>query len=312
MSVVDYPKTMSSKYDVEQLKTEINNDVEINPSCVAIVNPSKTVCVFQFTANLSNDEVDRLDYIISNHIPQERVIDLYQLPLSKIDSKKLAVHSSTKPEVENITYAMWTGSGDDRNTPSGIGDGDLLQFVMTQGTPMVSKDLWFNPSHGRVWIHEAYLKFEDAGEGDYIEATVVYEGTPVTSDPGGEYNLVLDGKWIKPSENGTHRFSDPSKIVLIPRTYSKDGDWDWDAVNGLRPSIPGQGFFKISEIDIDVHKYYNKIPCNGTTSYFSMTSDETAWLMPGTYIKITAYNNSNTNWTAEVIVEIFRERTFNP
>jgi len=168
--------------------------------------------------------------------------------------------------------------------------------------------------NGRVWIHEGYLKFENGGAGDYVDATVVAMATPLQT--AANLDLIVTDNWITYSTSGpgtgTHGFADAAKIVLVPRPFSKDGDWDYDGTN-LTPNFTNTGGYKMSDIERIVSKYMNKLPCRGTcNNFFSMTSDDTSELLQNYFIRITAHNVSNTTWFASAIIEIFRERTFNP
>ena len=236
------------------------------------------------------------------------------LPRTDLDGIKLSVHSSPKPFVPGgRSYAIWTGAGDDIGG-NGIGEGPLLHFDCATGTPETTIEVRFLPNEGRVWIHEGYLKFTDAGIGDHVSATVMGEATPLQQ--AANLDLIIEDNWIKYAPGGpgtgTHGFG--GTPVIVPRTFSKDGDWDYDAVQQtLLPNATQTGNAKLSDIERTVHRYINKIPCYGTCSnYFTMSSDETTELPAGYYLKITAYNVSDTNWNASVIMEIYRERTVDP
>lgn len=234
-------------------------------------------------------------------------------PVSDLDNQKLAVHTSYKPRVPGITtYAVWTGAGDDI-AGGNLGDGDLLHFDMTAGNPITSKDIKFDhASFGRIWLHEAYMKFTGAGDGDFITSNIMAEAT--TLQTSLNLDLVIDGDDIKFAPGGpgtgTHGFA--ANPVLIPRSFSNDGDWDYDGTN-LTPNVAGTGKYKIKTVETPVHRFVNKIPCYGDcASYFSMTSDETAELNPGYFIRAEVHNNSNGNWHLSVMLEIYRERTVDP
>ena len=133
-------------------------------------------------------------------------------------------------------------------------------------------------------------------------------------DNGVNLDLELDGTTVKFAASGagtgTHGFA--GTPVLIPRGFSNDGEWDYDGTT-LTPNVGGTGKFRISTVDTPAHRFVNKIPCYGDCStYFSMTSDETAELNPGYYIEATVYNTSNTTWHLSVLLEIYRERTVDP
>lgn len=232
-------------------------------------------------------------------------------PMSDMDSKKIAVHPSYKPTIPGgTTYAVWSGAGDDiASDPSVLGNGPLLHFDMQQGTPIKTIRVDFDhQAFGRVWIHEAYLKFTDGGEGDFVSADVMATG--VALQQAANLDLVLDGDLVKYSPSGpgtgTHGFA--SAPTLLPRTFSKDGGWNYDGIN-LTPSMDDTGEYNISTVDSSVHRYVNKIPTYGDCHYFSMSSDETAELNTGYYLSIDVHNVSDTNWHLSVIMEIYRERT---
>jgi hypothetical protein len=245
---------------------------------------------------------------------------------------KVAVHSSPKPELEGTeTFVVWTGAGDDPNATDGcgLGEGDLLNFLMTIGIPEVTKDvIWNQAAFGRVWIHEAYLKFTNGGNGDYITAYVMSKPSNILDAatvaalegagqlPLGAVSLDLvqheeDETRFKMAPDGpgtgTHGFG--GTPVLVPHTFTKNGDWDFDGTN-LLPNLTGTGSFTIHNVEKICHKYVNKVPCFGTcATYFMMSSDETAEIRDGYFARITCYNKSNTNWQASVLMEIYREQT---
>lgn len=311
---VFYQKTKSGDYNLSQLQNEINTNAVIVPSCLAITSEDTTLNL-EFATSLSGAEETELNTVVSDHIPTPQEIDVTQLPFSDLDGKKLSVHPSYKPKIETgSTYAVWTGSGDDINDSSQIGNGELLHFSLTIGGGDVTKDVKFHPDHGRIWLHEGYLKFENGGVGDYITADVIAEATPLQTSVN--LDLEVANNWITAaaggSGTGTHGWADANKIVLVPRTFSLDGDWDYDGVT-LTPNTGGTGKYKISDIERVVHRYINKIPCYGScATYFSMTSDETTELPAHYFLRVLAKNTSNTDWTACVLMEIYRERTYIP
>lgn len=292
----------------DQLKREINDNPAFTATCEYVSTEGNTVLIV-FNTDLTTQEEQELNNVLENHVPEEEYVAVSTLPFS--DVNKLAVHSSPKPLIDQTTYVVWTGAGDIIGSGQ-IGNGDPLVFVLQPGTPEVSKDIYFDPIHGRVWIHEGFVMWKDAGIGDNISAVIMAQ--PSQLQTFANLDLVIQDNWVKPAPNGpgtgTHGFASTPK--LIPRTYSKDGDWDFDGVS-LIPNLSGTGMYKISTIEQCVHMYINQIPLFGTTtSYVAFTSDDTAELPPGYFIRITCKNNSNSNWIATVFMEIFRERTHVP
>ena len=93
---------------------------------------------------------------------------------------------------------------------------------MSQGTPITTVDVKFDhTAFGRIWVHEAYLKFTDAGEGDYILADMVAMGCPLQQSIN--LDLELDGDLVKFAAGGpgtgTHGFA--GTPALIPRIFSR-------------------------------------------------------------------------------------------
>lgn len=237
------------------------------------------------------------------------------LPLSRHLEGKLAVHASSKPEPTGYTtYAVWAGAGDDMNEADAalsIGTGELLSFNMVLGTPVVTKDVKFDPRHGRVWIHEAYVKFENGGVEDYLDADIIAPATPLQQAASLDY--IVEDDWLKyaPGGAGTGTHGLAGNPILMERTFSKDGDWNYDGTN-LTPNFAGDGQYKITTIERVAHRYFNKIPLNGSsTTYFTMSSEETAELpvSSGYFIRINVHNVSNSNWSISIIMEMYRERT---
>lgn len=236
--------------------------------------------------------------------------------------KKLEVHSTFKPDKvdpDSTIYATWIAAGDrvDGSPSDGeIAEGDVLEFDNKTGTPSVTKNIKFHPDNGKVWLHEGYLRFEGGSIGDYIDATIVAEATPLQTSVN--LDLVLNGDFVEYAPGGpgtgTHGFADATKIQLLPRTLAKDGAWNFDGVN-LTPSLgsPKTGLYNISHVEKTVHQFFAKIPCAGSCpTYFSMSSNDTTELLPNYMLRVTTHNNSNTDWIASVIVEAYRERTFRP
>ncbi len=332
---VDYTKTKEGDYNAAELAAEINGSTAITPSCLSVTGNGTTLIV-EMAAALSAEEETELDAIILSHTLPPKVIDQSTLKFADNLGGKLQVHASGKPEFDGgETFVIWAGCGDDYLPPEGgtaleeggdlwqkpmeetIGEGPLMTFNMNyngDGPHVVTKDVRFDPRHGRVWIHEAYLKFEGGGTPDCISADIMCPATPIQNV--ANLDLIIEDDWIKYSPGGpgtgTHGFAGTPS--LMPRTFSKDGDWDFDGVN-LTPNFTGTGLYRMPAIDQIAHRYINRVPLYGSAStYFMLTSDETAELpvAQGYYVRINVYNNSNSDWSLSCIMEIYRERTIDP
>lgn len=321
MAIQIYTIQIDSNVNLSQLQQEINSNSTIIPSCLSISSTGNQYS-FEFADNITIQDETTIQEIVNNHIPITPKLEITTLPISDLDGFKISVHSSSKPVVEgSTTYVVWTGSGDDlENYVEGcltcsIGEGELLQFLLTPEIPTKHVDVVFNPVYGRVWINEGYLKFNGGGVGDYMNAVVVADPTPMQQMANLDL-IITEDNWIKYSPQGpgtgTHGFADASKIALIPRTFSNDGDWNYDGVN-LTPNFTSSGAYKMSDIERVIHKYINKIPCYGNCdTYFSMHSDETSELPKNYRLRISAHNTSLTTWNASVILEIYRQATYMP
>jgi hypothetical protein len=277
---------------------------------------SGTILPMTATEQLLVDEYSAKGVVQSN-IGEIKVDINDNFPKSKLAGNPIAVHASYRPEIEDgDTFAVWSGAGDDMTDDvGGNGNGPLLFIQTAIGEPQTVIDIEFNPIYGRVWLHEAYLKFADGGVGDTISSVIV--SYPVPLQTVAHLDLVMDGDWIKYSVSGpgtgTHGFADPTKIVLVDRAFQQDGDWNYSPSTGLTPNFEGTGRFKMSDKEQVVHRYVNRVPIyKDCSTYFSMSSDETTELLPGYFARIVADNNSNTVWTCSVLMELYREVTYSP
>lgn len=321
-----YNKTKTGNYNVAQLQTEINQSPLVVPSCLGITAKGEDLKI-EFASALSTgspSEETYLDDIIASHAPTPTFFETIQLPFSRHLENKLAVHSSPKPEPEGVTtYAMWAGCGDDLTVDpdQSLGAGEILSFDVTMSDATIVKDVKFDPAHGRVWVHQAHIQFENAGNGDNIcahivaPATPLLTGSPLQGSPQiASPDYIVEDDWVKYAGPGagTHALAGTPSLVL--RSFSKDGDWDYDGVN-LTPNFGGTGKYKITATERVVHKYVHNLPVYGTCpTYFSISSDETAELPVnmGYFVRIVAKNASSSDWHMSIIMEIYRERTSIP
>ena len=320
---VNVNKVKSEPYKATTIVGEINASSDIVPSCLSITAVGDDLTL-EFAAALSGAEDTALDALLAAHVPPVESIEVTTLPFSDIDKNKLAVHPSYKPQIEGITtYAVWSGSGDEVDL-----NGDLVDNGEIGGGPLIHLDcqtdvnethieIKYHPNNGRIWLHEAYIKFAGAPEKAFVTGGIVAMATPLQQSVN--LDLVVEGNWIKFAPGGpgtgTDGFADANKIVLVPRTFSHDGDWNYDGVS-LTPNMDGTGEYKITAVEQIVHQFVNRIPCFGDCPYFSITSDETTELPKHYFIRVCAKttdgNNFASAWHASVILEIYRERTYSP
>jgi hypothetical protein len=234
-------------------------------------------------------------------------------PVSPVGDK-MYVHNSPRPTNTNHdTYIVWTGCGDDvDNHILGGNDANMLIFQNTTGTYGTTRDVKFDPIFGAVYIHEGYLSWKNAGVGDHFNMVVMAEASQLQTMA----NLMLtvdENGWVYPAAPGTATHGFAANPQLLPRSFSQDGQWDYDAINGLTPNLTNNGAYKISIHEQPVHRFVNRLPVMGTNSSYIRLSSTEAFLVPPNYfIRFESHNGSDTNWEACIILAIFRERTFQP
>lgn len=301
----------------KDLQNQLNNSVDIASTCTSVqVDTSTTSNNIStiWSVALTESEEAAAQTIADNYVYLSSDIDINKLPFSELGNK-LAIHSSTKPsKAGKEYYLVWTGAGDNvTGSPVTLGDGELMQFALDVSIPKHSIDVKFASDFGDVYIHEGYAKWENGGIGDHICAAVI--ASPTALQTSVNLDLEIVNNWVKYASGGagtgTHGFA--ATPILLKRSKSTDGDWDYDSVNGLVPNSLGTGMYKISDVERAVHKYINKIPTFGNSyGYTRLTSDETAFLPQGYFLRVTAHNVSDTKWTASIFMEVFREQTSVP
>jgi len=323
-----YNKTKSEPYKIGELQREINASTNIVPSCTSITASGDDLAI-DMAADLSGAEETALDAIIAAHVPPTEFIDVTELPFSKLDgetNKKLAVHPSYKPDVNGITtYAVWGGAGDqldgnlDLVADGEIGGGPMLHLSCKTIDTEVTAVAKFHTDNGRIWLHEAYVKFDGGPEGAYLSGGIVAMGTPLQQLGGLDLEITnnIISYAVGGPGTGTHGFADADKIVLVPRSFSHDGEWNYDPL-GTPPLTPaaGDGEYRIYDEDTMVHRFVNRISCRGSSPYFSITSDETTELPKHYYVQVSARREDDSafgvDWYASILLEIYRERTYKP
>lgn len=302
-----YVKNKPVPVNLITLQAEINSNGSIVPSCTSITDMGGSTISLEFAADLSPSEETALDTVLSEYVYAEPPIPMSIFQIQP-ETGKLAVQASAKPLQAQQTYAVWSGSGDDVVNHL-LGEGTLLDFNLTPGVPSQSIDIKFDPTFGKVWINEGYMRFADAGLGDCLSAYIIAPATQLQTIVSKD--LVVNDHRVSYSTGGpgtgTHGFA--ATPTLVPRTFSKDGDWDYNGVS-LTPNFAGTGLYRMYDIEYITHKYINRIPVRGTvTNFINLASDDTASIPHPYFIRLTCYNNSNTTWNLQAFVEIYRERT---
>ena len=303
-----YNKTKTGGYKLNELQTEINADSTIVPSCTSITG-NGTAIDLDFAAALSAGEETTLDTVISNHTPSTDLIDAAVLLTSESSGNKLAIHESSRPQIEGKSFhTYWTGSGDNMSTPT-IGKGSILtvQTTVSQATTFV--DVEFHKDYGDVYLHEGYLMWENAGWGDYIDVEIIANPTPLQQATNLDYTIDASVK-IRYAAGGAGTGTDGlnGDPVWIPNAA---GTGWWDIVSGAAQFSSGQtGAYDWYTIEILANRFMNKIPVYGTSSSYVMLQSADTTLLPSGYaIRITANNVSDTVWKTWMFMTLYRENT---
>lgn len=236
--------------------------------------------------------------------------------IAGLNSKKIAAHTSTKPIIDGKTfYATWAGAGDDMTTGE-PGAGPLAHVQVATANSEVSQDAFFHPDNGKVHIFDGYLQWQDAAPGDHI--CVEVRALPTTLQQAVNLDLVVDvDGWISYSTGGpgtgTHGFA--ATPSLIVRSFSKDGQWDYDTVNGLTPNFTNTGEYKISTDDKLVHRFVNHLPIIGNSyGMFALDSSEATEVPPGLYVRLRGITGANATGSLHITsaMMLWREVTGQP
>lgn len=234
-------------------------------------------------------------------------------PISEVGNK-VWVHSSTKPVIDGkMFYVQWVGSGDDEQNGL-LGQGPIAAIQNTPGTPRSHVDLLFDSNFGDTYVHEGYAMWQDAKLGDYVNALICAEGCHLQQVQ--DLDLVIDEDgYILYSPlgpgTGTHGFA--SAPYLLPRTFSHDGDWDYDETNGLRPNFTKTGGYKMSVNESIIHRFINRMPLLGTNGHpVRLASEDTFKLPHGYFLRLECVNASDSTWAAAFFITVYRERTYKP
>lgn len=227
---------------------------------------------------------------------------------SETSGNKLAIHESSRPQVEGkFFHTVWAGKGDDMATPA-IGEGPGLAIVTAVDTPESAVDIEFHPDFGDVYLHEGYFQWENAGWGDCLCVSVVAKATPLQTSVNLDYEM--DGNKIKVATGGpgtgTHGLN--GNPVFVP---SYDTTGYWDLVNGSPVYSAGQtGAYDWLDIEEIANEFVRYVPMyNSSSNYIMLQSADTVQVPPGYVVRVKACNVSNTVWRVWMIMTLYREKT---
>ena len=303
-----YNKTKTGGYKLTELQAEITADATIVPSCNSIT-ASGTAIALDFAAALSAGEETQLDTVISNHTPSADVVDAAVLLTSESSGDKLAIHESSRPQIEGkFFHTYWTGSGDDMTTPA-IGEGTILNVDVLSTDTEKSVDVQFHKDFGDVYLHEGYIQWENAGWGDCVCVEVYATATPLQQSTDLDYTIDASVK-IRYAAGGAGTGTDGlnGDPVWVPNVA---GTGWWDIVSGAASFNSSQtGAYDWYTVEVLANRFMNKIPVYGSSSNYVMLQSADTTLLPNGYlVRIRAENNSSTDWKAWMFMTLYRENT---
>jgi len=236
-------------------------------------------------------------------------VTLSGVGLSESSGNKLAIHESSRPQIDGkFFHSYWSGAGDDMTTPA-IGKGPILELVTTVGSPTVSVEAQFHKNYGDVFLHEGYLQWETAGWGDYVDVEIYATATPLQQITNLDYTID-GGVKIRAAAGGVGTGTDGlnGDPVWVP---NKAGTGWWDLVNNAAVFNSGQtGAYDWYNIEVLANRFMNNVPVYGSSSnYIMLQSADTVLLPNGYLIRITAHNISDSIWRAWIFMTLYREQT---
>ena len=228
---------------------------------------------------------------------------------SDSQGNKIAAHVSAKPIINGKAfYATWTGAGDHVTTGQ-IAGGDKLTFSFDAGINQVTRVMRFHENNGDAYLFDGYIKWHGATVNDWIDVDICADGTALQQV--ANLDLIINGDWIEyvgPGA-GTHGFA--ATPILLPRSYSKDGEWDYSPSTGLIPNFTSTGGFKISTEIKTVHTFINNMPLlDAASDYMKFWSQESTLLPQGYYMDMRVNcPDGDGDLELSATILMYRERT---
>lgn len=234
---------------------------------------------------------------------------LSDIGLSESSGNKLAIHESSRPQIDGkFFHTYWSGAGDDMSTPA-IGDGNVLTVDVLPGDAIKTVDIQFHKDYGDVYLHEGYIQWENAGWGDTVDVEIYATATPLQQAANLDYTIDAGVK-IRYAAGGAGTGTDGlnGDPVWVPNTTGT-GWWNTDGVTATFSSSQ-TGAYDWYNIEILANRFMNKVPVYGSsTNYVMLQSADTTLLPSGYLVRITANNNSSTAWKTWMIMTLYRENT---
>jgi hypothetical protein len=220
-----------------------------------------------------------------------------------------------------LFYTCWTNAGDDLEDET-RGTGTTICLDIKSTDTIVSVDLSFLSASENIYIYEAYLAWENAGFCDEILAEVWAAPSPIFEMENGDYNADPVSKEITPAyppNTGNCTLAGMPTFVRCSNWQMNDplqwnGWWDLlvDEETGAQyPAFNMQqkGQYDWYTVELLIFRFV-KFSVFGTNYHpVVLLSQDVELIPPNYFIRITAVNNSLTNWKFVGNIVIFREHT---
>ena len=156
--------TYQKEVNIAQLFQEIlDSDIAIAVQDITSQDMDVTIV---FKDDLTDDEVDILNDIVANHVPQdEETADIVKLG-SQTDNYGVPIVYPTSKPIDH--YVCFQGAGD---SPDEIGGGEKITFYLTSRTEKIVKEFVFNED---VYIKDGYMISKDAPFGACIDIEIIH------------------------------------------------------------------------------------------------------------------------------------------
>lgn len=230
---------------------------------------------------------------------------------------KVFSHETTRPPT---TTTRWFGEGDDTTDPTKLGGGEYcINHHEVGGDQEESKYIDFNLKENAMYVHEAYLQFENAAF-DYVFARVVPKITASSAGSGTNFNLY-GGYLIIPAAGDGTLVVDPGDMVLVESPIDqntgirKAGYWNADysaethTFSNITAAPNGDGMYNMFGVEVNLNEFYGKVPMLGSGHIWLQSADAheigcnmRVKLTFGTY-------GTDHDWKCALIVVAHRART---
>jgi hypothetical protein len=202
-------------------------------------------------------------------------------------------------------FAQFRGYCDDVASGARNTGGNPLLLNVLSTDQKKSVDMRYLNREEDIFLAQGWLGWENAGWGDSVSYSVMAEATPVAPQAGGDYSLDGDRLLYSPG-GGTHAIA--GNVTLVTSRFRR-GYWDLNNDGGLTPNPAQKGKFDIFTREVLVEQYVDRFLVYGSSGLMSITGDNVARVPPGYFVRVTANNESGTDWKVWGNLLFYREKT---